>query len=545
MRAAPFIALPATVALLASGAACNEILGLDAREPFPAEAGAPTGGGGDGGSICEPEQVEDCYSGVPASTEDVGICKGGTRTCNADGTSYGACVEEVTPQPADDCAVIGDEDCDGSGCSDPLWSKIFGDSSDQGAGVVGTDGSGNVYVAGTFQGTVQFGQTTLISAGSSDIFLAKLSPEGEPLWSKRFGDAAEQVASGIAVAADGVVALVGHFQGTLTFGGAPLVSAGGTDVFVAKLDAAGEEIWSKRYGDMSSQNGRDVATDFAGNVVITGDYYGAIDFGDGDLPPPVGAGNRNVFLAKLSSDAGNGMWSKGFGGGFDTATAVAVDGSDSVLAAGNYGQTIDFGTGMLTSVGSSDMYLVKFDAQGVTSWAQSFGGSADDNPDDIAVDSSGSILVAGSFRETVNFGGATMTSAGSLDVCVAKLTTAGNHVWSKSFGDASGQLASSIAAGPGGSVVLRGRFSGSVDFGGGVLVAGGAPNIFLATLDDQGDHLWSKRFGDSAQNDRGRVAIDSAGNVLLTGSTSGTIDFGNGPLSTAGGLDFTLAKFAR
>ena len=543
MRAAPLIALPATVALLASGAACNEILGLDAREPFPAEAGAPTGGGGDGGSICEPEQVEDCYSGVPASTEDVGICKGGTRTCNADGTSYGACVEEVTPQPADDCAVIGDEDCDGSGCSDPLWSKIFGDSSDQGAGVVGTDGSGNVYVAGTFQGTVQLGQTTLISAGSSDIFLVKLSAEGEPLWSKRFGDASDQLVKGLAVTPAGVVALVGYFRGTLSFGGTPLISAGGDDVFVAKLDPAGEELWRKGYGAASNQRAQDVAIDSVGNVVVTGDYLEAIDFGNGNLPL---FGDSSVFLAKLSSDSGNGMWSKGFVGGFHNARAVAVDGSDSVLAAGSYSGTINFGTGTLTSVGGiEDMYLVKLDAQGDTSWAQSFGGASTDYPRDVAIDSSGNIFLAGHFRETVNFGGATMTSAGLFDVCVAKFTTAGNHIWSKRFGDAESQSPLSIAIDSAGGMVVAGNFDGSVDFGGGSLVTAGASDVFLAALDDQGDHRWSKRFGDSVNQNAGSVAFDTSGNVLLTGSTEGTVDFGNGPLTPAGGLDFTLAKFAR
>ena len=532
----------AGIVMLAGG--CHLIVGIRDAEPYPAEAGAPTGGGGGGGSICEPEQVEDCYSGVPASTVDVGNCKRGTRTCNADGTSYGACVGEVTPQPADDCAVIGDEDCDGSGCSDPLWSKIFGDSSDQSVGVVGTDSAGNVYVAGSFKGTIQLGQTTLISAGLKDIFLAKLSPEGEPLWSKRFGDASDQQVTGIAVTPSGIVALVGYFEGTVSFGGDTLVSVGvDGDVFVVKLDSAGAELWSKRYGDAAAQTGEDVAIDSAGNVVITGNYLGVIDFGNGSLP--LFGPDGSVFLAKLSFDSGNEMWSRGFGGGSDVASAVAVDGSDSVLAAGQYSQTINFGTGMLTSAGGYDMYLAKLDAQGVTSWAQSFGGTGFDYPWDIATDPSGSILLAGSFSEAVSFGGATMTSTGASDVCIAKFTTAGNHVWSKRFGDAESQYPTSIAVGPDGRVVLAGKLDGSMDFGGGSLVSGGLSDIFLATLDDQSNHLWSKRFGDTTSQFAGRAVLDSAGSVLLTGATVGTLDFGNGPLTPAGGVDFTLAKFAR
>src|SRR5262245_21275686 len=75
-------------------------------------ASSSTGGGAGGEGACVPGAIEDCYSGPPL-TVDVGICKAGTRTCNAAGTGFGPCEGEVLPAAADNCATPEDEDCSG------------------------------------------------------------------------------------------------------------------------------------------------------------------------------------------------------------------------------------------------------------------------------------------------------------------------------------------------------------------------------------------------------------------------------------------------
>ena len=119
-----------------------------------------------------------------------------------------------------------------------------------------------------------------------------------------------------------------------------------------------------------------------------------------------------------------------------------------------------------------------------------------------------------------------------------------NPVFSRSFGDDSDQVGLSIAADTSGNLLLTGFFRGAVDFGDGPIASAGASDILLAKLDASGNPLWSKRFGDAATDQAGKsVAFDKFGNALLAGNFYGTVDFGNGPLVSAGGNDIFVAKF--
>ena len=107
------------------------------------------------------------------------------------------------------------------------------------------------------------------------------------LWSHGFGSPifAEHCASyGVAVDAVGNVSVIGWFDGTVDFGGGPLTSAGGSDIFLAHYDPTGTHLWSYRFGDTSDEGGSSVSVDAAGNVLVTGHFRGTVDFGGGPLP---------------------------------------------------------------------------------------------------------------------------------------------------------------------------------------------------------------------------------------------------------------------
>jgi hypothetical protein len=95
-----------------------------------------------------------------------------------------------------------------------------------------------------------------------------------------------------------------------------------------------------------------------------------------------------------------------------------------------------------------------------------------------------------------------------------------------------------------GNVLVAGRFEGTIDFGGGPLASLGVGDVFVAKLDTDGGHLWSKRFGNASDEAAAGVATDSAGNVLVAGHFDGAIDFGGGPLNNAGGGDVFVVKLA-
>lgn len=165
------------------------------------------------------------------------------------------------------------------------WSQHFGSDNYDIVFDQATDPSGDVIIVGDFYYEIDFGGGPLMNTGNKDIFVAKFDGSGNHLWSQSFGFSSNSIVSAIGVTTDasGNVNLLVQFSDTLEFGGGPLVSTGNVDIAVAKFDAAGNHIWSQSFGDAGIQEGRGIATDNPGNVIMTGRFRGTVDFGGGPL----------------------------------------------------------------------------------------------------------------------------------------------------------------------------------------------------------------------------------------------------------------------
>lgn len=413
------------------------------------------------------------------------------------------------------------------------WSKRFGDAREEECPAVATDGSGNVFIAGLFYGTVNFGGGILTCDGSQDIFLAKFDMAGNHIWSKRFGNVGRSGAMSVATDGLGNVCITGYSTGSINFGGGNRFGVGEQDVFVAKFDAAGNHIWSNIFGAGSLgppyfQLGYDVAMDGSGNALVTGYCQGGVDFGGG----PLSSAGQDVFIAKFDP-SGNHLWSKSFGdANSQTSYSLAIDGSGDVVIAGEVYGSVNFGGGLLTSAGDADIFLARFDAAGNHLWSRRYGDGAYQIAFAVAIDGSNGISVTGPNYGTVDLGGGPLASTGSSDAFIAKLDAAGNHSWSRSFGDPSDQAPRSIAS-VGNETVVTGYFRGTIDFGGGILTSAGHADIFITRFDASGYHLWSRQFGDAGSQVGLGVATDGFGGVIVAGIFSSTVDFGGGPLASA------------
>jgi hypothetical protein len=277
-------------------------------------------------------------------------------------------------------------------------------------------------------------------------------------------------------------------------------------------------------------------------VIVAGGGGGTIDLGLGPI-----AGNGTVFLAKINA-AGNTLWAKRFGvlNGSQTAAAVQTDGLGNIVIVGAFDSSIDFGGGALVSAGGTDVFVAKFSPAGTHLWSKGFGDvNATQGASSVAIDAAGNVIVTGSFLGTLDFGGPALVGTGmdnTQNIFLAKLDASGNHLWSKSFGDGAQQTGLAVAVGPGGSVLLTGGIAGSTNFGGGALVASGSRDAFVARFDTNGSHLKSQIFGGLDDQFGQALAPDGAGGVLVTGFFYGTIDFGNGLLTSAGNSDTFLAR---
>lgn len=245
---------------------------------------------------------------------------------------------------------------------------------------VALDASGNVYTTGSFVLTNDFdpgpGTFNLTSLGSRDAVVCKLNASGSFVWAKQFGGSGATVeGEDIAVDATGNVHTTGSFMGKVDFNPgsstANLTSAnpqGIPDIFISKLTSAGNYTWAKSVGGSGNDLGASIALDAQSNVYYTGYFNGRVDFDPGSAKYNLTASGNDCFISKLTA-AGAFSWARQIGGsGDDRGNAVTIDGSNNVLTAGSFSNTVDFdpNTGIynMISAGGIDGFIQKMNQSG-------------------------------------------------------------------------------------------------------------------------------------------------------------------------------------
>ena len=372
---------------------------------------------------------------------------------------------------------------------------------------------------------------------------------------------------GIAVDDAGNVYTTGAFSNTADFDPGPelfnLTSAGLGDIFVLKLDNAGDFVWAKAMGGEGWNSGTNITVDGTGNVFTTGSFWGTVDFNSGpETFNLASTGHKDIFVLKLNSD-GNYVWSKAMGGTEnDHGLNIVVDGAGGIYTTGVFSDTADFDPGPsifnLTSAGEYDIFVSKLDSAGDFVWAKAMGGTRSDSGCGIAVDGAGNIYTTGDFLDTADFDPSpetfNLTAAGNYDIFVSKLDSFGSFVWAKAIGGTSSDCGRSIAIDGIGNAYTTGSFVDTVDFDPGSEVfnlssAGYCGDIFVSKLDSTGVFVWAKSMGGKEGGDSGDgVAVDTGGNVYITGDFYGTSDFDPGPgtfeLTLTGDTDVFVMKLA-
>ena len=334
-----------------------------------------------------------------------------------------------------------------------LWVRAFGGTSNERGASIDIDNSGNVYTTGYFEGTVDFnpeaGVENHTSAGGEDVFIQKLNTSGNFIWAKAFGGTSNERGYSISIDNSGNVYTTGYFLDTVDFDpGTAIVnytSAGGTDIFIHKLDTSGNFVWVKTIGDTSWDYGSSITVDASGNIYTNGNYQGIVDFDPGAGTHYLNSTQgRDAFVQKMDT-SGNFLWAKTMGGILNVrSSAINTDASGNVYSAGYFEGTVDFspdinGVGILTSEGANDIFVQKLDASGNYVWAVSFGGNLEDYPGEISVDDSGNVYTVGSFQDTVDFnpeaGEANFTSEGGSDIFIHKMSQSTLSVIENSFGN--------------------------------------------------------------------------------------------------------------
>ena len=410
-----------------------------------------------------------------------------------------------------------------------------GGASAESANDVARDASGNLYITGPFKGTATFGSTTLTSAGGDDLFVAKLTSGGTYAWAVQAGGSGDDVSRGLAVDSSGNVFVTGGFQSTATFGTTTLTSAGISDVFLCKLTSGGAFVWARRAGGSMDDSGMDVALDSAGDPHLTGYFQSTAIFGSYSLGS---SGYSDVFWAKVTNGTGIFIWANGAGGTLtDIGRGIAVDSAGRSHVTGMFKNTITFGATTLTSAGDADVFVLKTSAGGVPGLAVRAGGASTAETHAIALDSAGNMYITGTFKGTSTFGSASLTSAGGKDLFVARLDLVGVFQWASRGGGTLDDHARDVAVDSAGNVYLTGSFQQTATLGSVSLSSTGGSDVFAARLDKSGAFASASQAGGSLDAAGLCLTVDGAGTVQVAGLFQGSADFGGAGLTSAGASD--------
>lgn len=234
-------------------------------------------------------------------------------------------------------------------------------------------------------------------------------------------------------------------------------------------------------------------------------------------------------------------WAHAAGGSFaDQAEGLCIDQSGNVYVTGQFSNTVDFdpdtSQSIFTSMGITDIFLQKWNANGELLWAVSIGGTGFDVGYAVTSNDFGDVFIAGFFSETVDFdpgpGTFNMTSNGSTDAFVLKLDSAGSFVWAQAFGAENLDRVQAIALDQAGNVLLTGTFSATVDFdlgaGTNFITSNGSRDMYTMKLDPAGNYIWATRIGGLMEEFATGIAVDAENNIYRTGYFKGQLDFDPG-----------------
>ncbi len=390
-----------------------------------------------------------------------------------------------------------------------------------------TDAAGNVYIIGSFQGTVDInpGAATLniTAAGSSDIFIEKLSSSGAFMWVKTIGGTGLDNPNYIHLDSVGNIYITGSFENTVDFNpGASttnLSSVGVGDIFLLKLDNSGNYIFSKRFGGSGNEYGTLLRSDVNGNIYLSGSFYSpSISFSGNTVNF---LGNFASFLVKLDP-VGTASWAVAY---HALTKDMALDDTANIYLTGSFydiNKDLDPGPGTfyVSSLGGNsdkDAYILKLTTNGTFVWVNQINSSIyPDEGTGIAIDSNGDIISAMNYKTN--------------GVLLQKFSPGGTLSWNNFGIDNSGSSVirnNKLIVDAADQIFLSGTITGGISWSGNQGNIFGSADVYIQKFSNAGQPIvgYEMVIGSFNIENFSAFAIDYFGGLILIGDFQGTVDF--------------------
>lgn len=425
------------------------------------------------------------------------------------------------------------------------WSITEGGELNEYITAVDTDNDGNIYVTGSFQGTLDFFGEPLESNGGNDVFTACFDPNGSMKWVVDGGGEYEDIGKDICVN-DQFVYVTGGFQEQASFEDQILISDGARDMFLLKYDHNGILQWAERGGSVTDDIGNSVAVDVVGNIYLTGDINYMATFGDKIVQH---FGFTDLFIAKYSNN-GDCVWAKSAGGAIYDYGGFIESINGHVFVAGAFNDVAYFDTASITSVDIVDVFIAHYLSDGSFVEIVSAGGANNENIGCMSVDEEMNVYIGGWYMLDISIGEQNFTTNGGMDIFVAKFEPATGFVWANSYGgtgidEAQGMsigIIESSALNSNSSIILTGTYENTIAFGNTELTSEGFDDGFIVQLDLDGNIEWVHDIGGAGTLNVNDCVHDESGNCCFVGDFVDELRIGYSTYVPVGGYDLFIAK---
>lgn len=470
-----------------------------------------------------------CNNGYCRSTNGCSYqwstCPGGCKNVLFDNDNCGKCGKKCSSS----------EYCFNGVCGK---GKIFNEDP-QNVRALAVDAKGNIFIIGEQS---KFDDITAFKVkfyGSSDVFIAKLSPQGKFLWLREMGSSGPDYAKDITVDQAGNVYATGYFNGKGTFGTTTL-TAQARNIFIVKLDNNGKWIWAKQSNSKTGAKPYHIGVDAQKNVTVVGEYHEDITFGSIQLKSP---NEHNIFIAKMDAN-GKYLWVEIIKS-TDNAKlyGFSVAASGNIYITGEFQKSLGFKTKTITTKSiQKTLFLAKFDGKGTFLWAKTPTSLDASRGRDIAVDAKENIYLLGHFSSNLVFGGKTFKGGQSYDLLVCKMDKDGKVLRSFSTKGRGTSWGTYITATPEGKVFFMGTLKGELTYGFQKRVLTSTTQTIMGSMDRDGRIDWLNRvFSETAFG----IASDPQGNAYVLGTFINGSNIAKNFVRSKSSWDFFIVKNPR